>query len=86
MGKRASSRGAKSPRTVKQRVLAALEKLPADATFEDAFKRLVFLAKIDRGLAEMEDVHAIRGCVLVRRDGTLTPIAFPTPLASRSRA
>src|SRR5882724_6388391 len=47
MGKRASSRAARSASTVKQRVLAALEKLPADATFEDAIKRLVFLAKID---------------------------------------
>ena len=54
MGKRASSRAARSPSTVKQRVLAAVEKLPANATFEDAIKRLVFLAKIDRGLAEVD--------------------------------
>jgi len=59
MGKRASSRAARSASTVKQRVLAALEKLPADATFEDAIKRLVFLAKIDRGLAEVDNGKGI---------------------------
>ena len=59
MGKRASSRAARSASTVKQRVLAALEKLPADATFDDAIKRLVFLAKIDRGLAEVDNGKGI---------------------------
>jgi len=59
MGKRASSRAAKSASTSKQRVLAAVEKLPADATFEDAIKRLVFLAKIDRGLAEVDNGRGI---------------------------
>ncbi len=32
----------------------ALEDLPPDATFEDAIERLVFLAKIDEGLAELD--------------------------------
>jgi hypothetical protein len=59
MGKKASSRAARSASTVKQRVLAALEKLPANATFEDAIKRLVFLAKIDRGLAEVDNGKGI---------------------------
>jgi predicted transcriptional regulator len=54
MGKRETSRKAKSASTVKQRVLAAVEKLPTDATFEDAIERLVFLAKIERGLAEVD--------------------------------
>lgn len=40
--------------TAKQKVLEAIEKLPADATLEDAIERLVFLAKIDRGLAELD--------------------------------
>jgi predicted transcriptional regulator len=39
--------------TAKQKVLEAIEKLPADATLEDAIERLVFLAKIERGLAEL---------------------------------
>ena len=40
--------------TVKDRILQALEELPSDATFDDAIERLVFLAKIDAGLAELD--------------------------------
>lgn len=40
--------------TAKQRVLEAIDKLPADATLEDAIERLVLLAKIERGLAELD--------------------------------
>lgn len=42
-------------RSVKQRVLEAVEALPADATVEDAMERLYFLAKIQRGLAQADD-------------------------------
>ena len=42
-------------KTAKRKALAAVEKLPADATIEDAIERLVFLAKIDRGLAEIDN-------------------------------
>ncbi|MBI3109069.1 MAG: hypothetical protein HYY95_26450 [Candidatus Rokubacteria bacterium] len=31
-----------------------IEKLPADAALEDAIERLVLLAKIERGLAELD--------------------------------
>jgi len=41
-------------RTVKQRVLEAVEALPADATIEDAMERLCFLAKIQRGLDQAD--------------------------------
>ena len=40
--------------TVRERILQALEDLPQDATFDDAIERLVFLAKIDSGLAELD--------------------------------
>lgn len=40
--------------TTKDRVRAVADQLPADATLEDAIERLVFLAKIDRGLAEAD--------------------------------
>jgi predicted transcriptional regulator len=40
--------------TVRDRILQALEDLPPDATFDDAIERLVFLAKIDAGLAELD--------------------------------
>jgi predicted transcriptional regulator len=40
--------------SAKQKVLAAVEKLPADATIEDAMERLYFLTKIDRGVADAD--------------------------------
>jgi predicted transcriptional regulator len=40
--------------SAKQKVLEAIERLPADATFEDAIERLVLLAKTERGLAELD--------------------------------
>jgi len=40
--------------TVKQKVLEAIEKLPADATLEDAVEQLVLLTKIERGLTELD--------------------------------
>ena len=43
-----------APQTVKQRVLEAVEALPADATIEDAMERLYFLAKIQRGLEQAD--------------------------------
>jgi len=39
--------------TVRDRIIRALEDLPQDATFEGAIERLVFLAKIDAGLADL---------------------------------
>ena len=56
--------------TAKQKVLEAIEKLPADATLEDAIERLVFLAKIERGLAELDAgqgvEHSEARCRLLR--------------------
>ena len=43
-----------APQTVKQRVVEAVEALPADATIEDAMERLYFLAKIQRGLEQAD--------------------------------
>lgn len=43
-----------SASTTKQRVLEAIEKLPPDASVEDAIERLVLLAKIERGVAELD--------------------------------
>ena len=40
--------------TAKQKVIEAIEGLPADATLEDAIERLILLAKIERGLAELD--------------------------------
>ena len=40
--------------SLKQRILAAVEQLPPEATIEDVIERLCFLAKIDRGLAQAD--------------------------------
>ena len=40
--------------SAKEKALDAIEQLPADATVEDAIERLVLLAKIERGLAELD--------------------------------
>ena len=58
--RKATARAAKAEaKPVKKKVLAAIEKLPADATIEDAIERLVFLAKIERGLAEVDNGKGI---------------------------
>jgi predicted transcriptional regulator len=38
--------------TTKERIMQAVEELPANATIEDAMERLLFLAKIERGLKQ----------------------------------
>jgi predicted transcriptional regulator len=51
----------------KQKALAAIAGLPADATIEDAIERLVLLAKIDRGLAQVRDGKALDHAEVKRR-------------------
>jgi predicted transcriptional regulator len=36
-------------------ILDALQDLPGDATYDDAIERFVFLAKIEAGLAELDE-------------------------------
>jgi predicted transcriptional regulator len=48
-----------SASNAKQRVLEAIEKLPPDATVEDAIEQLVFLAKIERGIAQLDAGRAL---------------------------
>ena len=40
--------------SVRDRIIHALEDLRPDTTIEEAIERLVFLAKIDAGLAELD--------------------------------
>lgn len=39
--------------TAKQRIIDAVQQLPADVTPEEAIERLVFLAKVERGLRDV---------------------------------
>ena len=43
----------------KQRILDAIRDLPDDLTFEDAIERLRFLAKIQRGVEQLESGETI---------------------------
>ena len=47
------------PQTTRDRILDALQELPADTTFDEAIERLVFLAKIDAGLSELDEGKGI---------------------------
>lgn len=40
--------------TIKQRVMDALEQLPPDASFEDVMERIYFLAKVQRGIEQLD--------------------------------
>lgn len=41
-------------RLTRERMLEAIRELPEDASVDDAIERLVFLAKIEEGLAQLE--------------------------------
>ena len=40
--------------TEKQRALDAVQRLPEDATVEDAIERLCFIAKVQKGIRELD--------------------------------
>ena len=40
--------------TVKEKVLHAVQSLPADASFEDAMERLLFISKIEKGIQQAD--------------------------------
>ena len=42
------------PQSVKQLLKEAVDKLPPDATVEEAMERLLFVAKIEQGIAEAD--------------------------------
>ena len=42
------------PMTEKQRALEAVESLPDDASVEDAIERLCFIAKVKKGVSELD--------------------------------
>ena len=55
--------------TVREKVLQALQDLPEDATLDDAIERLIFLAKVDAGLAELDAGQGIPHDEVRRRLG-----------------
>jgi predicted transcriptional regulator len=55
--------------TTRDRIREAIEKLPPDATFDDAIERLVFLAKIEAGLVQLDAGQGIPHDEVKRRLG-----------------
>ena len=53
----------------KERILEALRDLPPDASIDDAIERLVFLARIDEGLAELDAGQGVPHEEVKRRFG-----------------
>ena len=53
----------------RDRILDALQDLPDDATVDDAIERLVFLAKTDSGLAELDEGRGIPHAEVKQRLG-----------------
>ena len=58
-----------SPATTKERILEVLRSLPADATVDDAIERLVFMAKVEEGLAQLDAGQGISHEEVKRRFG-----------------
>jgi predicted transcriptional regulator len=53
--------------TTRDRIFEALRDLPPDASVDDAIERLVFLAKIDAGLEELDAGRGISHDEVKRR-------------------
>jgi predicted transcriptional regulator len=58
-----------STQTIRDRILEAFHDLPSNATYDDAIERLVFLAKIDAGLVELDAGEGIPHDEVKRRLG-----------------
>ena len=43
----------------KEKIIQAVKELPANATIEDAMERLLFLAKVERGLKQADAGNTI---------------------------
>lgn len=53
--------------TNKQKLLAAVKKLPANASYQDAMERLVFLAKIESGIKDADAGRTIPHAKMKRK-------------------
>ena len=53
----------------RDRIIEALQAMPPDATIDDAIERLVFLARIETGLAELDRSEGIPHDEAKRRFG-----------------
>jgi len=58
-----------SPASSKERILEALRTLPPDATVDDAIERLVFMAKVEEGLVQLDAGQGVPHEEVKRRFG-----------------
>jgi len=56
-------------RITRDRMVEVIRKLPADATVDDAIEQLVFLAKIEEGLAQLDRGEGVPHDEVKRRLG-----------------
>ena len=56
-------------RVTRERMIEAIRELPPDASVDDAIERLVFLAKVEEGLAERDRGEGIPHDEVKRRLG-----------------
>ena len=56
-------------RLTRERMLEAIRELPEDASVDDAIEKLVFLAKIEEGLAQLDRGEGIPHDEVKRRLG-----------------
>ena len=56
-------------RITRERMIEAIRELPEDASVDDAIERLVFLAKIEEGLAQLDRGEGIPHDEVKRRLG-----------------
>ncbi|NTW54049.1 MAG: hypothetical protein HGB15_04680 [Chlorobaculum sp.] len=45
--------------TTKEKIIQVAETLPADATIEEAMERLLFLAKVEKGLQQADNGETV---------------------------
>jgi predicted transcriptional regulator len=60
---------AMSTPSTRERIIEALQNLPPNASYDDAIERIVFLAKLDAGLAELDAGQGIPHDEVKRRLG-----------------
>jgi hypothetical protein len=58
-----------SPATIKERIIEVLRDLPPDATVDDAIERLVFMARVEDGLAQLDAEEGVPHEEVKRRFG-----------------
>ena len=58
-----------APANTKERILEVLRNLPSDATVDDAIERLVFMARVEEGLAQLDAGQGVPHEEVKRRFG-----------------